>query len=129
MENQMDKATDKATDRIVLTGLEFHAYHGLFSEEAKLGGRFIIDVEMSVQFPDAVRIEDTVHYGEVYELVKLEVTGTRHDLIETLANNIAAKVLAAQGLVQQLTVRVHKPFAPIPGLFRDVFVEVTRSRG
>jgi 7,8-dihydroneopterin aldolase/epimerase/oxygenase len=125
----MEMQMDKATDRIVLTGLEFHAYHGLFSEEAKLGGRFIIDVEMSVRFPDVVRIEDTVHYGEVYELVKLEVTGTRHDLIETLANNIAAKVLAAQGLVQQLTVRVHKPFAPIPGLFRDVFVEVTRSRG
>jgi 7,8-dihydroneopterin aldolase/epimerase/oxygenase len=119
----------KATDRIVLTGLEFHAYHGLFSEEAKLGGRFIIDVEMSVSIPAVVLIENTVHYGEVYELVKLEVTGTRHDLIETLANNIAAKVLEAHPLVRQLTVRVHKPFAPIPGLFRDVFVEVTRSRG
>ena len=119
---------NKATDRIVLTGLEFHAYHGLFSEEAKLGGRFIIDVEMSVHFPDAVRIEDTVHYGEVHELVKLEVTGTRHDLIETLANNIAIQVLEAHVPVQQLTVRVHKPFAPVPGLFRDVFVEVTRLR-
>jgi 7,8-dihydroneopterin aldolase/epimerase/oxygenase len=119
---------DKPMDRIVLTGLEFHAFHGLFSEEAKLGGRFIVDIEMSVYFPDVVRIEDTVHYGEVFELVKLEVTGTRHDLIETLANNIAAKILEAHRLVQQLTVRVHKPFAPIPGLFRDVFVEVTRSR-
>ena len=124
----MDKPMDKPTDRIVLTGLEFHAYHGLFSEEAKLGGRFIVDVEMSVNFSGALRIEDTVHYGEVYEIVKLEVTGTRQDLIETLANNIAAHVLEAQGLVQRLTVRVHKPFAPIPGLFRDVFVEVTRSR-
>jgi 7,8-dihydroneopterin aldolase/epimerase/oxygenase len=125
----MENPMIKATDRIVLTGLEFHAYHGLFSEEAKLGGRFIIDVEMSVSIPAVVLIENTVHYGEVYELVKLEVTGTRHDLIETLANNIAAKVLEAHPLVRQLTVRVHKPFAPIPGLFRDVFVEVTRSRG
>jgi 7,8-dihydroneopterin aldolase/epimerase/oxygenase len=124
----MENLMNKVTDRIVLTGLEFHAYHGLFSEEAKLGGRFIIDVEMSVNFSGALRIEDTVHYGEVYELVKLKVTGTRHDLIETLANNIAAQVLEAHMPVQQLTVRVHKPFAPIPGLFRDVFVEVTRSR-
>ena len=124
----MDKPMDKPTDRIVLTGLEFHAYHGVFSEEAKLGGRFIIDVEMSVNFSGALRIEDTVHYGEVYEIVKLDVTGTRHDLIETLVNNIAAKVLEAHAPVKELTVRVHKPFAPIPGLFRDVFVEVTRSR-
>jgi 7,8-dihydroneopterin aldolase/epimerase/oxygenase len=119
---------NKPMDRIVLTGLEFHAYHGLFSEEAKLGGRFIVDVEMTVNFSGAVKIEDTVHYGEVYELVRLEVTGTRHDLIETLANNIAFQVLEAHGPVRQLTVRVHKPFAPIPGLFRDVFVEVTRLR-
>jgi 7,8-dihydroneopterin aldolase/epimerase/oxygenase len=124
----MENLMNKATDRIVLTGLEFHAYHGLFSEEAKLGGRFIVDVEMSVDFSGALKIEDTVHYGEVYELVKLEVTGTRHDLIETLVNNIAAKVLEVHAPVQQLTVRVHKPFAPVPGLFRDIFVEVTRSR-
>ena len=117
-----------AVDRIVLTGLEFHAFHGVFGEEAKLGGRFIVDVEMTVSFAGAVKIEDTVHYGEVYELVKLEVTQTRHDLIETLANNIAAQVLAAHAPVQQLTVRVHKPFAPVQGIFRDVFVEVTRSR-
>jgi 7,8-dihydroneopterin aldolase/epimerase/oxygenase len=124
----MEYHMDKPMDRIVLTGLEFHAYHGVFGEEAKLGGRFIVDVEITVNFSGALRIEDTVHYGEVFEIVKLEVTGTRHDLIETLANNIAAQVLEAHAPVQRLTVRVHKPFAPIPGLFRDVFVEVTRSR-
>jgi 7,8-dihydroneopterin aldolase/epimerase/oxygenase len=115
-------------DRIVLSGLEFFARHGVFAEETALGGRFVVDVEMFVPLADVVNLEETVNYASVFEAVKLETTEQRHALIESLANRIAARVLTEHALVVRVLVRVHKPHAPIPGVFRDVFVEVDRGR-
>jgi 7,8-dihydroneopterin aldolase/epimerase/oxygenase len=115
-------------DRIVLSGLEFFARHGAFAEETVLGGRFLVDIELFVALSNAVNLEDTVNYASVFEAVKLETTEQRHALIETLANRIAAQILHDHALVERVIVRVHKPHAPIPGVFRDVFVEVDRSR-
>lgn len=118
-----------ASDRIVLEGLEFHGYHGVFPEESAFGARFVVDVEMSLPLPGEDRLEATVDYSAVFELVREEVTARRYRLIESLAGRIAARVLATQPLVGRVTVRVHKPHAPLPGVLRDVFVEVVRDRG
>ncbi len=115
-------------DRIVLNGLEFFAYHGVFPEEAVLGGRFVVDAELHLPLSDASNLDSTVSYASVFETIGLEMTGQRHALLETLANRIAARVLTDYALVTRVIVRVHKPHAPIPGVFRDVFVEVDRAR-
>ncbi|HZS10098.1 MAG TPA: dihydroneopterin aldolase [Blastocatellia bacterium] len=120
---------EKASDRIVLSGLEFYGRHGVHAEENKLGARFVIDLEMYLSL-DGIsdRIKDTVDYGAVYEIVTREVTVSRFYLIEALANRIAEEVLEKQPKIARVIVRVHKPHAPIQGVFRDVFAEVTRSR-
>jgi dihydroneopterin aldolase len=68
--------------RLVLQGLVFHAYHGHCPEEAVLGGRFVVDVEMQLSL---AQIQDdlsgTVDYAQVYEMVRQEVTGQRRRLI------------------------------------------------
>ncbi len=117
-----------ATDRIVLTGMEFYAYHGVFDEEGKLGARFAVDVELRLSITDEDTIRATVDYGRVYGLVEEAVTGTRFKLIEALAGTIAGRLLESEELVDSVVVRVHKPNAPLPGIVRDVFVEVIRSR-
>lgn len=118
----------QATDRIVLTGMEFYAYHGVFDEEGKLGARFSVDVELRLALSMADSIKATVDYGRVFALVQEAVTGTRFKLIEALAATICERLLASEELVDQAVVRVHKPNAPLPGIVRDVFVEVTRNR-
>ena len=115
-------------DRIVLEGLAFHGYHGVFDEEARFGARFVVDVEMRVALPAEDELARTVDYARVYELVADEVTGRRYRLIEALASAIAQRVLAADARVDEVTVRVHKPHAPLPGVVRDVVVEVVRRR-
>jgi len=115
-------------DKIVLQGLEFHGFHGVFPEEAKLGARFIVDTELYVFFPEEDKHEATVDYSKVYELIKGQVTQERFDLIESLAQAIASKILTEQSKVKRVIVRVHKPHAPLPGVVRDVHVEVDRSR-
>jgi 7,8-dihydroneopterin aldolase/epimerase/oxygenase len=115
-------------DRIILSGLEFHGFHGAFPIEEQLGARFIVDVEMYLPLPREDDLTQTVDYSKVYSLIRQLVTEKRYQLIEALANAIAEDILQEHSLVQQVIVRVHKPHAPLPGVVRDVVVEVCRER-
>jgi 7,8-dihydroneopterin aldolase/epimerase/oxygenase len=115
--------------RIALHGMRFHAYHGVFPEESRVGAPFVVDVELEL----AALTEDdelvrTVDYARVYARVAALVTGERHRLIETLAQRLARDVLEREPLVDAVTVRVHKPRAPLGGVVGDVFVEVRHAR-
>ncbi len=116
-------------DKIALMGLEFHGFHGVHKEEAKLGARFVVDVEIGLELAGiGDELAKTVDYGKVYALVAETLSAHRYYLIEALANRIAEQVLARFLLIQELTVRVHKPHAPLRGVFRDVYAEVHRRR-
>ncbi len=109
--------------------MEFHAHHGVYDEETRFGARFVVDAELHWNFagiPD--ELERAVNYAEVYAAVQREVTGTRVQLIEVLAARIAHRLLAEQETLEAVTVRVHKPHAPLPGIFRDVYAELTLNR-
>ena len=118
-------------DVIHLRGLEFYAYHGVLPEEIVLGQRFLIDMDIFFNLRQAGssdQVGDTIHYGEVYQVIKACVTEDRHQLIEHLAEQIAQRVLE-QFSCESIRVEVHKPQAPIPGIFRDVSVEIWREAG
>ena len=93
---------------IALLGLEFYGRHGVMPEEGRLGARFVVDLWLSVPFEGkGDRLEETVDYAAVYALVEEAVRHRR---------------------LQAVRVRVHKPHAPIPGVFRDVYAETQKSR-
>lgn len=118
-------------DIIHLRGLEFYAYHGVLPEEQIIGQRFIIDMDLFLDLRKAGssdQVGDTIHYGEVYQTIKACVTGDSHQLLEHLAEEIAQRVLGQFSCIS-VRVEVHKPQAPIPGIFRDVSVEIWREVG
>ncbi|ADV66592.1 dihydroneopterin aldolase [Deinococcus maricopensis] len=115
--------------KVVLSGLEFHGRHGVYDEEAVFGARFIVDVEMHFEFGYMRdHIDDTVNYALVYDAVRDEAERKRYKLIEVLAQAVATRLLDEHARLLRVTVRVHKPHAPIAGIFRDVYAEVTRER-
>lgn len=115
--------------KVALIGLEFHGRHGVFAEETRLGARFVVDVEMEFAFAQMHdRVTETVDYSAVYASVQDEVAVRRYYLIEVLANTIADRLMQEQPRLERLNVRVHKPHAPLPGVFRDVYAEVSRER-
>ena len=119
----------RSPGKVVLQGLEFHARHGVYEEELKFGARFVVDCELEWDFTGlSDHIDATVNYAAVYESVRQEVTERHFKLIEMLAERIAQRTLQEHPRVARVTVRVHKPHAPIPGIFRDVYAEVTRDR-
>lgn len=116
--------------RVVLEGLEFFGRHGVFEAEMQLGARFVVDAELQYDFANLNDdISEAVNYAEAYALIARLVTQERFDLIETLAARIARDLLAAHAPLQVVTVRVHKPSAPIVGIFRDIYAELTLKRG
>ena len=117
-------------DQIVLTGLRATAFHGVFENERRDGQVFVIDVTVHLDFAAAAAGDDlgqTIHYGELAEEVVSAVERDPVDLIETVAERIAAVVLAHPA-AHLVTVTVHKPSAPITVPFADVAVVITRSR-
>ena len=119
------------SDRIFLRGIELHAYHGLYEEEARLGQRFVVDVDWWLDAHPAAEHDDyaeTVGYEKVFETVHAVSTGHRFHILEAFAEAIAGEILRRYARVEKVRVEVHKPHAPIPGVLRDVGVEIVRGR-
>ncbi|GAV23205.1 dihydroneopterin aldolase [Carboxydothermus pertinax] len=118
-------------DKIVIKGAVFYAYHGVLPEEKVLGQKFILDLELGLSLEAAGKRDDltqTVSYKEVLEAVEDVVVNNRFNLIEALAEKIAQRILADFPRVLEVKVTVHKPGAPLPQSFSDVYIEIKRSR-
>ena len=118
-------------DRIRLMGISAVGYHGVFEAEKREGQPFAVDVVLHVDAaaPAATDdLEQTVNYAQVADLVVGFIMGESFDLIETLADRIARRLLETQPLTDTVEVTVHKPQAPLTHEFHDVQVSVVRDR-
>lgn len=116
------------TDSISVMGIRARGHHGVLAFEQELGQTFVVDVRMEVDTRAAAETDDltrTVDYGAVATEVVAIVSGPAYQLIETLAARIAERVKEFNG-VEQVTVTVHKPYAPVTEIFDDVVVRITR---
>jgi dihydroneopterin aldolase len=121
------------TDRIELRGMRFDGRHGVLTEEATETQPFEVDVVLELGLAAAGTTDDlarTIDYGDVFRRARAIVERGPHvALIETLAERIAADVLAAHPAIDVVTVRVRKPRAPLPGVLAWAGVEIRRERG
>lgn len=117
-------------DRIMLTGLEVFAWHGVLESERRDGQRFVVDVVIELDARPAAAsdaLSDTVDYGLLAIRVHDAVAAEPVNLIETVAHRVADVALSFEevGWVQ---VTLHKPDAPVAIRFSDVAVTIERSR-
>ena len=109
---------------IALKGLGAEANHGVYDFERARNQRFSADIVMWVETAgNADDIAATVSYADIADEAMAVLTGTAVDLIETLAETIASRVMSHEGVVGT-EVTVHKPDAPIDHPFADVSVTV-----
>jgi dihydroneopterin aldolase len=116
------------TDRIALTGLRVVGHHGVLDSERRDGQEFVVDAELTVDTrPSAASddLADTVDYSALADRLAAIVAGEPVQLLETLAQRLAAACLA-EDRVSAARVTVHKPQAPIAHAFDDVSVTVER---
>ncbi len=119
------------TDRLRLHNMTFFAYHGLLPEEAQLGQRFEVDVELHLSLAAAGRADDpglTVDYARVLEVVNAVVTeGPRYGLVEAVAEAVAVAIGEAFPRVEQVLIRVRKPNPPVAACFDGLEIEIERA--
>lgn len=121
-------------DAIEVLGVRGTGFHGVFEFEKRNGQEFVVDVVLELDLEPAGSTDDlteTVHYGEVAELVVARIEGEPFDLIERLAAVIADDILDSEPgrlRLEAVTVTVHKPAAPVGVPFGDVLVRVRRER-
>ncbi|MCJ2073458.1 dihydroneopterin aldolase [Methylobacterium sp. J-030] len=121
-----------ATDLIRVTRIAVFGRHGLLPEEAVLGQRFYISLEARLDLAEAGRSDDvagTVSYADLTQITVAIATERRFNLIEALAETIAAAILDRFARVEAITVRVDKPSAPVPAILDGVSIEILRRRG
>jgi len=114
-------------DKIFLNELKVETVIGIWEWERKIRQTVVIDLEMSADITKAAAtdsVEDTLNYKLVAKRIQQFVEDSSYQLVETLAEKIAA-IVRDEFDVQWVKVRVNKPGA-IRGS-RDVGVLIERG--
>ena len=109
----------------------FYGYHGVRSEEQKVGGKFEADVDIYTDFSEASnkdKLDKTIDYHEVYSFMYKLALEQKYYLIESLATKIANELLSKFKLISKVAVRVRKNNPPLGGVVDCVEVEVIKER-
>lgn len=118
-------------DKIIVKGLKLFAYHGVNPEEKRDGQNFIIDITSKVGLLKAGKSDelcDTVSYAKILKTARAAFCENKYDLIEAAAQCVADAVLNEYRDIEEVTVLLKKPEAPIKADFDYVAVEITRAR-
>jgi len=109
---------------IELKHLQFFSFHGLFAEERKVGGEFIVDLSVKYVSNQKVitSLDETINYAALYDIVKKEMSEPR-DLLETIAQTIADKIQKNFPLIKEIEIRIEKKNPPIVGISGNVAVK------
>ncbi|MDX9871832.1 MAG: dihydroneopterin aldolase [Clostridia bacterium] len=121
---------EEKSDKILLYGLKFQGFHGVFPEERARGQRFEVDVEIWGDFSRAARsddLKDALDYAGVYEKIKEIITGPPVCLLEHLAELLCREILGFD-LAQKVLVRIKKPEVDLGGELSFAAIERVRCK-
>lgn len=117
-------------DKIEIRELEVFANHGVFPEENVLGQKFVISAILYTSTRKAGLTDNltaSIHYGEVSHMITEFVRKNTWKLLETVGEKLAEMLLFTLPSLQQITLRIEKPWAPVGLPLKTVAVEITRG--
>ncbi len=114
-------------DLIEVRGIRARGHHGVLESERVTGQTFVADVIVAVDTQRAAGSDDLADTVDYSQIVHAVLAGDPVDLIDTLAERIAARCLAFAG-VQAVEVALHKPEAPVGVPVSDVILRIARGR-
>ena len=117
-------------DKITLKELAFNCRLGVSASERQDPQRILVDVELFADLGDAAASDDlaaSVDYEGVYTEIQKVVTGREYQLVETLTEKIAQRLL--EGFALDSVLVSVKKLAPLgPGGMKYAAVEIARSK-
>jgi dihydroneopterin aldolase len=113
---------------IRVVGLKIETIIGVHGWERKLPRTLVVDLQLAADAAAAARtdqLKDTLDYHAIAQATTAFVQQSRLQLIETLAEQLAAALLKQFG-IGWIAVTIHKPGA-VPGA-QDVSVSIERGK-
>lgn len=111
---------------IRVKNIDAYGYHGCLTEEAKIGQRYLIDVELSLDFSEAAQTDNlnkTIDYCAVNKIVEEEMA-IRSALIEHVGQRIIDRFRTDFSMLDSCVVEIKKINPPINGNVEYVSVVV-----
>ncbi len=111
---------------ICLDNLRFHAFHGVLPQERITGNDYRVSLRIAYDISRAMesdRVEDTLNYAEVFELVRQEMT-VPCNLIERVAGRIGDRLFGEFPEIGELDLRIVKVNPPMGADCEGAGVEV-----
>ena len=100
---------------IYLKDVRFHAFHGVMPQEKEVGADFLVSLRVGYDFSKAMqtdKVDDTLSYAEVYQLVKQEMEQPS-SLLEHVAGRIADALMRHYPMVTSIDLSVTKQNPPM----------------
>jgi dihydroneopterin aldolase len=111
---------------IKVYGIRTFSYHGCLPEETKIGGNYIVDVDLWCDFSASALTDDlskTIDYCDVNSVV-VDQMATPCKLIETVAYRIVNQLKKELHQLEKVRVEIKKINPPIDGDVNFVSVVV-----
>lgn len=113
-------------NKVIIKNLECFGKHGVLKEENILGQKFVVSAEMITDSTKNDDLTTAVNYAEVCTFITKYVSENIFKLIETLAEHMALEILK-KFKVNEIKLRIEKPFAPVGLPLETVAVEVEKK--
>ena len=129
-DDDYDEEIERTAVTVEVTGLSLYTHHGVSAAEREVGQRLILDLRFDAGACDATvtdRVEDTVDYARVCDVVALAAQRRSYQTLEALCTAIADKLLD-DFEAGEVWVKATKPEPPIALPVESVSVEVWRTR-
>lgn len=118
-------------DKIIISGLEVFANHGVYPEERELGQKFVISATLYANLRPAGTNDDldvSIDYGDACHAIDEYARDHTFKLIEALAEGVAGMLLDRYPALFGVRIKVEKPWAPIGLPLTSAAVEIVRTR-
>lgn len=102
---------------IILESIEIYAYHGVFEQENRVGNNFSIDIKLTVDISkacDTDNLDDTLNYGEIYNVIKKEMD-IPSKLLEHAGGRIIRSLKENFPAIEKIELKISKKNPPTGG--------------
>lgn len=114
---------------LAIEGMEFYAKHGYYAHEKEIGGRYLVDVYLTLDLTKAGKsdqLEDTLNYEVVFNIVQ-SIMASSKNLIEHIAHLILEEIQEQFSELNHIKVKVTKIAPPLKGQVQNTFVLFEKS--
>ena len=112
---------------IKINSLKLFGYHGVYEEEAVVGGNFDINIALDFENEEPInKLSDTINYARIIEITK-HIFIEKEALLETIAQKLCVKFYAEFNFIKNINISIEKLNPPISNFTGSVIVVYLKS--